>query len=269
MTDVWPHETGDFSLGSATINGAVVRFAVAGMGPPVLLLHGWGGEIKSWGILPGALLDRGFRVLVLDLPGFGASSLPAAWSINDYARCVRELAAQVGIERCDIVAHSFGGRVALVLGATDPAFIIRLALMAPAGIRLKSFRLTVWSKVIYPVLRTFRRGAQSIGLRSGESIGDAFYRRVGAVDYANAQGTLRSTFVKVVREDLRTYARQVKAPTLLIWGELDRETPLLQGKILSQLIPDCGLVVIPGAGHFAYLERSDYCLTVIAHFLGR
>jgi len=68
-------------------------------------------------------------------------------------------------------------------------------------------------------------------------------------------GVMRQTFVNVVNEDLQSYAGRVRVPTLLLWGDADEDTPLWQGQLLEQLIPDAGLVVYPGAGHYSYLER--------------
>jgi pimeloyl-ACP methyl ester carboxylesterase len=62
---------------------------------------------------------------------------------------------------------------------------------------------------------------------------------------------------------------QIAAPTLLIWGELDDSTPLADGTIMEQLIPDAGLVVFPSAGHFAYADDYDRFARVVGNFLGR
>ncbi|MCL4252654.1 MAG: alpha/beta hydrolase, partial [Anaerolineae bacterium] len=67
----------------------------------------------------------------------------------------------------------------------------------------------------------------------------------------------RETFLRVVNQDLSDYAKRIQAPTLLIWGENDQDTPLWQAKQLENLIPDAGLVVYPRAGHYSYLEHPD------------
>ena len=77
---------------------------------------------------------------------------------------------------------------------------------------------------------------------------------------------MRETFVKVVNEDLRPYAKRVKPSTLLFWGDKDEDTPLWQGRELENLIPDAGLVVYAGAGHYSYLERLNETVNTVDYF---
>jgi pimeloyl-ACP methyl ester carboxylesterase len=77
--------------------------------------------------------------------------------------------------------------------------------------------------------------------------------RMASSDYASA-GELRPTFVKLVNEDLTELLPDIKAPTLLIWGEADDATPLADGRTMERLIPDAALIVFPGAGHYSYLD---------------
>ncbi|NJL34438.1 MAG: alpha/beta fold hydrolase [Chloroflexaceae bacterium] len=125
---------------SALIDGVTIHYATGPLAEPgtpgVLLLHGWGGSIQSWTPVTADLLARGRRVLVLDFPGFGKSSLPPfPWGVEDYTRNLIALIEQLGFCPCSVVAHSFGGRVALVLAATRPDLVRRLVLTAGAGIR--------------------------------------------------------------------------------------------------------------------------------------
>ena len=77
---------------------------------------------------------------------------------------------------------------------------------------------------------------------------------------------MRETFVKVVNEDLLLYAAQVKPSTLLFWCDQDTETPLSQAQLLEKTIPDAGLVVWEGSGHYSYLERVADTARVMDHF---
>jgi pimeloyl-ACP methyl ester carboxylesterase len=61
---------------------------------------------------------------------------------------------------------------------------------------------------------------------------------------------------------------KIKASTLILWGELDDSTPLEDAKLMETLIPDAGLVVFEGAGHFSYLEQPDRTLTILKSFIG-
>ena len=78
---------------------------------------------------------------------------------------------------------------------------------------------------------------------------------------------MRKTFVKIISQDLTDELPSIKAPTLLYWGEDDTETPLWMGRVMEEKIPDAGLVVEKGAGHFAYLEHNQTFLRIVRNFL--
>lgn len=77
---------------------------------------------------------------------------------------------------------------------------------------------------------------------------------------------MRETFVKVVNQDLLPHAARVQAPTLLFWGDQDEDTPLWMGQTLEKTMPDAGLIVLEGAGHYSYLERLGEFVRVVDHF---
>ena len=90
----------------------------------------------------------------------------------------------------------------------------------------------------------------------------------GSADYKNAPEVLRKTLVRLVNEDLRPLLPDISCPTLLIWGENDTATPLSDGQEMARLIPDAGLCVIRGAGHFAFVERPFEVHRILHSFLG-
>ena len=101
----------------------------------ILMLHGWGCEIKHFEPIANALKDQ-YHVTVIDFPAHGQSSRPPEpWGVSDFAKCVKELILQLNIAPCDIVAHSFGGRVALYLGANEPQLVRRLVITGGAGLK--------------------------------------------------------------------------------------------------------------------------------------
>ncbi|MCR3956001.1 MAG: alpha/beta hydrolase, partial [Gudongella sp.] len=85
---------------------------------------------------------------------------------------------------------------------------------------------------------------------------EKLYRKFGSDDYQNSSGVMRKILVRVVNENLKPILRDIKAPTLLIWGDRDDATPLYMGQIMEKEIKDSGLVVFEGAGHYSYLD--DY-----------
>ena len=249
-----------------TIDGLTTGTAVLGEGKPVLALHGWGGAIHSFWPVAEQLAPRGYQVHVLDLPGFGASELPPhPWGVADYSRFVRCYLDSAGIERADLLGHSFGGRISLVLAAEHPDRVRKLVLASSAGIRATP---GLRQRVRGAGARAIRTTLDQLGLNGlRESLRRRYNERYASDDYLNA-GALRETFLRVIDEDLTPYAERIQAPTVLIWGDQDADTPLWQGRRLEQVIPDAGLIVFQGAGHFAYLERLPEYLRIVDHVLG-
>ncbi|PJF40429.1 MAG: alpha/beta hydrolase [Chloroflexi bacterium] len=248
----------------ALIHNVDTHFVIIGEGQPVLVLHGWGANIDLMLPLADGLAARGFRVYIPDLPGFGKSELPpGTWSIHDYVTHIREFMSYHHLESIHLVGHSFGGRISLVLGAEQPQLINKMVLIDSAGVRPQAslqarFRLHSY-KAVQKSLRAAHLTHIADNLRSW------YVERYGSSDYKNA-GQLRETFVNIINEDLVPYAAQIKAPTLLLWGANDEDTPLWQGQLLEDTIPDAGLVVFENAGHYSYLDNLHDTIKILTHF---
>lgn len=207
------------------------------------------------------LSDR-MRVIAVDLPGFGDSPAPStAWGTSDYSRLVRSLLVERDVERAHFVGHSFGAKTSLYLAATLPDVVQKLVLVGSSGLRsAPSMRARL--------RRSASRGARAMGRLGvpGRKVRDAIYKRIASEDYRNA-GPLRPTFVKVVNEDMSELLPRIAAPTLLVWGSEDDAAPLAHARTMERAIPDAGLIVFEGAGHFCYLEQPDRFCRIVRHFL--
>ncbi|MDQ4024946.1 MAG: alpha/beta hydrolase [Actinomycetota bacterium] len=231
-------------------------------GEPVVVLHGWGGRVESMAPVVSCLAGPR-RVLSLDLPGFGESPAPVtAWGTAEYAEFVAAVLAGAGVTRGDFVGHSFGAKTSLYLAATAGPLVSKLVLAASSGLRTP------------PSLKARAKRAASRAGRAagrvgppGRALRDALYRRIASEDYRNA-GPLRPTFVKVVNEDLAPLLPRVAVPTLLVWGTEDDAVPLSHARAMERAIPDAGLVLFEGAGHFAYLDEADRFCAIVRNFLG-
>ncbi len=233
----------------------------------ILLLHGWGSESAVIWPLGESLADDGFLVNALDLPGFGETQAPAqAWSVADYAVFVSEWMEQLAIARAHFIGHSFGGSVSIMLAAQEPTRLEKLVLLNSAGVRRPMSRWPRWRS---DILRAARRGLRRMGWPdAAHGLSEWAAARYGSPDYRAAQGVMRATLVRILAEDMTALAARVRAPTLLLWGELDDETPIWQGELLARTIPDAGLHIFPGAGHFAFLEHLAETRLILRHFFG-
>jgi pimeloyl-ACP methyl ester carboxylesterase len=226
------------------IGGLETYYTLDGQGEPVVLLHGWGTSSESLAGVA-AWLRTAFRVLCLDLPGFGWSQAPpGAWGTDEYAAHVVALLDRADTGRAAFVGHSFGGRIAITLAAHQPARVSRLALVASAGVRP-------------------RRGAR-YHLRVATT--KLLARIAGSRDY-RAAGRMRPTLVKVVNEDLTSLLPMVQAPTLLLWGDQDREVGRYAMEAMAARIPRARLVVFPGSGHFPFQDAPALFLPQLTGFL--
>jgi pimeloyl-ACP methyl ester carboxylesterase len=109
-----------------------------------------------------------------------------------------------------------------------------------------------------------RSSAMPVGLRR---IARRRADQRGSADYRAATGVMRGTLVRIVNEDLRSLLPDIRIPVLLIWGDQDTETPIADGRLMERLIPDSGLVVFEGAGHYAYLEQPGRFCRIVEVFL--
>ena len=236
----------------------------AGAGPPLLLLHGWGATKEL--MAPVTQRLHGYRVVAPDLPGFGATPPPPqGWGVDEYATWVLALLDRLGIERTHVIGHSNGGRIAIALAAAHPERVDRLVLADSAGIRPRH------GVRYHARVRTFKLMRAATGWRwlPAKVRGSAQRRAAerGSADYRAASGTVRASMVRLVNADLRPQLARLRASTLIIWGDRDEETPLADGRTMERLIPDAGLVVFEGCGHFAYAEQPDRFYRIVDVFL--
>ena len=243
------------------MGGIRIRYVSLGRGKPLLLLHGWGTSLDTFGAMIEDL-KRQFRITAFDFPGHGGSDMPpVTWAVDAFVGLTLGVMAELGIERASVLGHSFGGRVAIKLAAAYPEMVDRLVLVDSAGVPPPQ---TIKRRL----KRVASKSANTIGRlgRPGQAVRRATVRRIASPDYKEA-GPLRDTFLAIVREDLRPALPRIKAPTLLVWGESDDDTTLADAHTMEKLIPGARLLVLKNAGHFSYLDQYGRFRLAIVSFL--
>ena len=224
-------------------------------GKDVVLLHGWGQNIEMMDSL-GKGLQKDYHIVILDLPGFGKSSEPTyGWTIYDYYEMLCEFLDNLKIKNPILVGHSFGGRISIIYAAKRK--VEKLVLLSSPFRRSNkkdSFKVKV--------LKFFKK------VPLLKELEDYMKTKIGSTDYRNASPMMRKILVNTVNEDLTEYLKQIKVPTLLIWGELDTAVPLEDAKYAESIMDDAGLIVYEGCTHYAYLERLNQTISVLNNFLG-
>jgi pimeloyl-ACP methyl ester carboxylesterase len=256
------------------IRGTAMRWFEGGEGPPLVLLHGFGGAATNWTLVAPRLLPLG-RVLVPDLPGHGGSTaLPApAETLDSFADRVAELLDAPAV----LVGHSLGGVVALRLASRHPELVRELVLAGCAGISSSTRRseraLTLvallkpgrrvsrWRRTIArtPMLRTLVFGAVSAAdprsfpeaAGNGFLAGSALYTDVGSAGDA------------LVRSDPRLDLERIKCPALVLHGTRDMQVPLRDAYEYARRLR-APLRAIADCGHLVIGERPDAVVDAIA-----
>lgn len=235
------------------VHGVNVNYIQYGKGPDIVLLHGWGQNIEMMQFL-GDPLSSKYRITILDFPGFGKSEEPKeAWTIEDYRDMLHELVEKLKIKNPTVIGHSFGGRVAICYAAKYE--VNKVVLFGAPCVRVKK-ELSLKEK-------TLKRAKKLPGMKK---IAELAKNYIGSRDYKAASPIMREILVNTVNEDLSSYAKEITAPTLLIWGEQDEEAPVSEARLLEKLLKDGALIVLPGT-HYAYIENLNQVLKIINKFL--
>ncbi|RSL28915.1 alpha/beta hydrolase [Salibacterium salarium] len=245
------------------IDGLKVNYHVSGEGTDIVLLHGWGVDMQAFAPVHQSL-EKDFRVWSIDFPGFGKSTEPPEpWTVGNYTDFLGTLLKKLDIDQPILVGHSFGGRVSIKYASAHP--VHKVILVDSAGIKPKR-KLKYYVKVY--TYKAFKKLLNAPVLNQyKDTILTKVKGKLGSTDYKNVSGTMQQTMVKVVNEDLRHHLPHIKVPTLLVWGENDEATPVEDGRLMEQTIPDAGLVVLDNAGHYSYLDKLNQFLLVIDSFL--
>jgi pimeloyl-ACP methyl ester carboxylesterase len=265
------------------LRGLRVRYGEIGEGPPLVLVHGFLVSHKEW--LPMVpYLAKHFRLILPDLPGFGASEKRSgdgyAYTREAFAETLADLMSALDLARAHICGHSMGGGISLTLAADRPELVDRLCVIdsmsyefdAPFKGKLPQIPLLgpVIFKRIYgrSLMRDYFKndvwsGHPGIDMRQV----DAYYDDFDPREARDAAYTclLRTVDVK----SLVPKIARVRAKTLVVWADDDRIIPLALGQRLAREIPGARLRIIPHSGHAPNEEHPAVTAEhVIAHLLG-
>ncbi|OGE84489.1 MAG: hypothetical protein A2846_03540 [Candidatus Doudnabacteria bacterium RIFCSPHIGHO2_01_FULL_49_9] len=231
----------------------------------ILLLHGWGSSHRYWKKVIDILGKRGVELIVPDMPGFGDNPPPPKpWRGSDYQNWVLKFIAENGLQTPLILAgHSFGGGLAMKLAIDRPELIKKLVLIASARMYVKK---SLYKKILSEIAKFGKKFSPFIPFF--DIVRKIVYRFViREMDYARTSGTMKATFINVIKEDLTPQIGRIKTPTLIVWGNKDRATPLEHAYLLNEKIDGSELVVIESAGHAVNLEAPEKVAEAVYNFI--
>ncbi|MDR0950290.1 MAG: alpha/beta hydrolase [Candidatus Ancillula sp.] len=247
----------------------------------IVFLHGWMSNSELWRSTMESVAKSN-HIFAFDFPGMGGSSEPesdSGWGVSEYtdltvntiSKAIAKLQANNReIEEIVLVGHSFGGRVILKLigdlsysqknkANSEYQFIknhiSKIVLVDSAGVR--SRKPTVKQKLGSLKYKYFDKTFVKL-------INPKYFKQIqsnrSSVDYKAASEVMKPIFVKVINEDLEHCLSNIKIPTLLIWGQLDQDTPVSDGLLMEKKINEAGgdaaLVVIKNSGHYSFANKS-------------
>ena len=200
----------------------------------IIFLHGWGSNKEIMLNSFAKYLDN-FKLIFIDLPGFGNSSMATALNTKEYAQIINLFLNALHVEKKIIFGHSFGGKVALLL---NPDILV---LLSSAGILNKKSFKTRFKIRFFKTLKPF--------------FGEGIYKFFATKDVNGLDKTMYETLKNVVDEDFSEYFKKFKKKSLIYWGKNDRAVPLSNAYKIASFIKNSKLRIYDG-DHFFFLNNA-------------
>jgi len=248
-----------------------------GDGTPLLLVHGVGSSVETWGDVPQRLAAAGHRVVALDLLGHGGSSAGHGdFSLGAHANTMRDLMDHLGIARAHLVGHSLGGGVSLQFAYQYPERVASMTLVSSGGLG-PDLGVALRAAALPGADLVLRAASRPHVLRAG-SFADRVLGRFGrqlplfsgsAVQRLQAlqDDQRRAAFLATLRSVVGPEGQRVSAVdklttldphrVLIVWGERDPMVPIQHGRAAHEQLPGSRFVVIEGAGHHPHTHEPE------------
>lgn len=265
-----------FRAAYRAVDGTQLHMIDSGQGTPVVLIHGFGASMYAWRHTLPALAASGYRVIAFDNRGFGFSDKPAhGYSTAAYVKLVVSLLDSLHVANAVLVGHSMGGAIAAEVALAHPDRVRGLVLIDAAGFGMRwpgVLKIARWP-VVGAIATTFRsrwitarilRSTYADPSKVSDADVDQYYAPVPDPNYGRAlRGVLRE-----FRFDSLSGGRlsALQTPTLVVWGEADRWTPLRDGSRFGRELPRGAFAVVPG-GHNAPEESPTEVNRLMLDFL--
>lgn len=260
------------------IQGVTVAYVDSGgEGEPLLLIHGLSSYTGFWERQIPAFASQGYRVISLDLPGYGASSRPDApcdppW----YASVVADFMDALELPATTVFGHSMGGQIALTLALTQPERVRRLVLSAPAGFERFSRGERDWMRQFWHEGRALEADEDTVRANFAmnfarwddgvERLVEERVRMAGTAAFEGTSVAVARSVVGMIDHPVLDRLGEIRTPTLVIFGEDDRliPNPVFHGGRTATFakqgvaaIPGAELVMLSGAGHMVHHDQPE------------
>lgn len=241
----------------------------------ILLIHGFGGSATNWLSVIPQLADEGYRVVAVDLKGFGLSDkkIDGDFSHKSQAKFLNSFVKELNLKNISIVGHSMGGNIATMYVQEYPAEVEKLVLVNAAVLQSKDFdemRSYVLKILDFPIVKEYVRVFLKIALNQERintlfesamympeeiEVKDPYF--INPVIFSNWEYVVIKMSSVLHMNILEKSVSEIKAPVSIIWGEKDTWTPLAQGERLAQDFGGVNLDVLENTGHLPMFENSE------------
>lgn len=228
----------------------------------IVFLHGWGSNSTLWFSSTMPLIEKGYELIFIDLPGFGKSQTPQRpFYLDDYAQTISHFIQKLDVLNPFLVGHSFGGKIGIRIASKKMTSLSGLILVDSSGLPHTSFGTQTKIRIantVKPIMDLpFMQGIRSQLLHLS-----------GSDDYI-ANPELRETFVNIIREHIEFELPKIKEKTLILWGGNDDNsyTPVSDVTVFHRLISEAQVHIIQEAGHYCFLDCPKEFHETILGFL--
>ena len=272
------HRYGADSLQTVQVDGLTIHYQDNGPrdAPVLVLLHGFGSSLQTWDVWA-AKLELNYRVIRLDLPGFG---LTGPSPLHDYSEAndlatLTHFVDKLGVSSFSVIGHSMGGKMAWGLAAAKPDRVKALVLMAPDGfaqakdIGTKPYAMpSIMGVIKFSLPKILVRKSIEPAFYDATALSDRLVDRY--YDMLRAPG-VRAAILERANQTIYTdpvpRLKQITAPTLLVWGEQDQMIPSSNAQSYAEVLANSKTVLLPKLGHLAQEEQPEMALGHVVEFL--
>ena len=230
----------------------------------ILILPGWGDTRNTFRYLID-YLKNDYTIYILDYPGFGNSPFPDHdLDIFDYTMYIIQFMNHFSIKNPIIISHSFGGRISILLTGFYNIQVSKMILISSAGIKQKRTLKNIIKTYTYKLLKKINF---FLPKNKREQYKKKLLNTFGSSDYSKLSSNMMKTFRQIIDQDLSCYLSNINSEVLLIWGEIDEDTPLKDGLLMRKKMKHSALITIPNSSHYVHLQNPLLVNKIVKEFI--
>lgn len=223
------------------------------------IIHGWAYSTTKYEKLSRILKNKDLKTTILNVPGLTAK-IHGVWKLDDYVNWLKKIVDK-DKSRVVLIGHSNGGRIAAAFASRYPQNLAHLILIDSAGI----YHDELHTKIRLIFFATLAKIGKRIS--SSKFLRNVLYKLARENNYNHATAEMKKTMVNLIKEDLSLYLQKIITPTLIIWGEKDKVTPLSDADLMHKIIKSSKLYIVKTAKHSPHFTHTQEVADIILRTL--